>query len=98
MAKAKKGTVITTQPSVYEPPGFTAKEAESNYKRDYEFNQAAPKHSPVQGWEYKWKHQDGAGSYPKEQRMINATPSSFKGRRTGNSYGARPATRKVGKR
>lgn len=57
------------------------------YKRDYEFNKRSSVRSSLSPWEHRW-----AGNLaPKEARLANGTSHKFKGVRTGNSYGSRPA-------
>lgn len=94
---AKK--INRSTPVVYDPPGFTAEENESRYKRDYEFNKAAPLRSPVKGWEYKYMT-EGTNNYtpPKEVALIKGTPHRFKNVRTANSYArSRPAMKRTTK-
>lgn len=73
---------------------FTAEQQETMFKRDYEFNKPVPVRSPVSGW--LWKNPEGLGS--KESSLIKGLPHSFKGIRTGNSYGKRLAVKRIGKK
>lgn len=93
---AKKGKIITTEPSVYSPPPYTAEQQESDYKRGYEFNKPVPARAPVDGWSYKYiTDGDKYTQTPKkEAALVKGASHAFKGVRTSNSYGSRPATKK----
>ncbi len=90
---AKKGKIITTEPSVYSPPPYTAEQQESDFKRGYEFNKPVPARSPVGGWEYKYMNEkDQYSRIPKkETALVKGASHAFQGVRTSNSYGSRPA-------
>lgn len=90
MAKSKKFKEISS-PVVVGIVGFTAAEQAEHYKRDYEFNKAAPNRSPVGGWEYKYANQGQSNLPAKEIALIKGQPHRFGGVRSGNSYGSRKA-------
>ena len=92
MAKRK---LIRTNPVVYDPPGFTAEENETRYKKDYEFNKRAPLRSPIEGWSYKYTIENNSMAPPKEIALAKGTPHKFKGVRTANPYTrSRPAIKR----
>lgn len=82
---------------IVSPPPYTAEENESRYNKDYGFNKPVSVRSPAMPWEDKYIRNGQSGAPPKEVSMVKGTPYSRKGVRLGNSYGNRPATRKVGK-
>jgi len=94
----KKKKYIEVNPTIVTCHEYTAEEHEQHYKRDYEFNKPVSARSPVRGWEDKYIRKGEATTNPKEVALVRGTPYSRKGVRLGNSYGNRPATRKVGKR
>ena len=96
---AKKGKIVRTQPSVYDPPPYTAEEQETDYKRGYEFNKPVPGRSPVDGWSYKYINEGQADHTPKKEvSLVKGQPHSFKAMRLGNRYSSRPAGHRIGKR
>lgn len=94
MAKKKKLREIA--PSIVCIQPFTAEENETRFKKDYEFNKAAPVRSPVRsGWEYKYINENQSNSPPKEVSLVRGTAHRFGGVRSGNSYGKRSAMRRI---
>lgn len=92
--KRKKFKEISNPP-VVGIVGFTAEEQEQHYKRDYEFNKAAPVRSPVKGWEYKYATNNQSNLPNKEISLIKGQPHRFPGVRSNNSYGKRTAMRRI---
>ena len=90
------GKIVKSKPVVYDPPPYTAKQQESDFKKSYEFQQAAPVRSPVKGWEYNYIRTPSEYSQvpAQETRIVKGTPHAFKGVREGNSYGKRSAMRR----
>ena len=89
-----KKKIITTEPCIYSPPPYTAEQQETDFKRDYEFNKSKSVRSPASPWEDKYIRQGDARAPKKEVSLVKGTPSSFRGIRTGNSYGKRQAVRR----
>lgn len=94
MAKGKKFKEISN-PVVVDIVGFTAQEQAEHYKRDYEFNKAAPVRSPVKGWEYKYASTNQSNLPSKEISLIRGVPHKFGGVRSSNSYGNRTAMKRI---
>ena len=92
MAK-KKLREVSPNIIVCEP--YTAEEQETRFKKDYEFNQPRSVRSPVSGWEDKYIRQGQSNSPSKEVSMVKGTAHRFGGVRSGNSYGKRPAMRRI---
>lgn len=91
------GKIIKDTPSVYDPPPYSAKEQQSDFKKEYEFREAPPVRSPVKGYEYGYiKNPSEYSRVPAaESRLVKGTPHTFKGVRTNNSYGSRQAVRRT---
>jgi hypothetical protein len=94
MAKKKS---CPPMPMECSPPPYTAAEQASDYQRSYEFNKPVSPRSPVSGWEAKYMNESYARVPAKERALVKGSSHSFKGVRTGNSYGSRPAVKRKGK-
>lgn len=92
---AKKKFKEISNPVVVGIVGFTAEEQEQHYKRDYEFNKAAPVRSPVKGWEYKYATTNQSNLPSKEISLIKGAAHRFSGVRSGNSYAKRSAMKRI---
>jgi hypothetical protein len=92
MAKKIKMTAVCAVDC--SPPMMSKEEQKEKYKKGYEFNKRDSVRLPVDGWDKKYLI-DAPNPYApqKEVDLVKGKPHGFRGRRTGNSYGNRPATR-----
>jgi hypothetical protein len=94
---SKKSKMNSCAPMSCEPPPYTAAEQASDYQRSYEFNKPVSARSPVSGWEAKYMNEGYSRVPAKERALVKGNSHSFKGVRTGNSYGSRPAVKRKSK-
>jgi len=91
----KKKKLHEAPPTIVVCEPYTAEEQETRFKKDYEFNKGVPKRSPVSGWEDKYITKGQSNASPREISLVKGTAHRFGGVRSGNSYGKRPAMRRI---